>query len=159
TPKERQTLLKYGRKLGSKIRELITIVTPRTFLRWVSGETRTKRRPAKPGRPRTAEEIRQLVLRLAHEHTWGFTRIPGELKKRGVRKSGRTTVINILGAEGLDPGPKRGAGTWDEFIHRHAATLWATDFFSKKVLTAKGFVELYVLFFLHVGSRRVYLGG
>jgi putative transposase len=27
------------------------------------------------------------------------------------------------------------------------------------VITAKGFVELYVLFFLHIGSRRVYLAG
>src|SRR5262249_3475983 len=42
---------------------------------------------------------------------------------------------------------------------RHAATLWATDFFSKKVIMAKGFAELYVLFFLHVGSRRAYLAG
>lgn len=52
------------------------------------------------------------------------------MKKLGVRRIGRTTVLNVLRAEGLDPGPKRGAGTWDEFVKRHAATLWATDFFS-----------------------------
>jgi putative transposase len=33
TAPERRTLLKYGKRLGSKIRELITIVSPRTFLR------------------------------------------------------------------------------------------------------------------------------
>jgi putative transposase len=68
-------------------------------------------------------------------------------------------VRNILKAEGLDPGPKRGEGSWDEFIKRHAATLWATDFFSKKVWTARGPVDVFVLFFIHVGSRRVYLSG
>jgi hypothetical protein len=33
TAQERQMLLKYGRRLGSTIRDLITIVTPRTSLR------------------------------------------------------------------------------------------------------------------------------
>lgn len=59
----------------------------------------------------------------------------------------------------MDPGPNRGPGSWDEFVRRHAATLWATDFFSKKVWTATGLVDVFVLFFIHVGSRRVYLGG
>ena len=42
---------------------------------------------------------------------------------------------------------------------RHAQTLWACDFFSQKVLTAKRFVEIFVLFFIHVGSRRVHIAG
>src|SRR5262249_19007863 len=160
TATERQTLLRFGKKLGSKIREVITIVTPRTFLRWLHGERQPgKARPGNPGRPRTTDEQRQLVLRLARENAWGYTRILGELKKLGVRNLTRSTVRNILKAEGLDPGPRRGQGGWDEFVKRHAATLWATDFFSKKVWTVKGLVDVFVLFFLHVGSRRVYLSG
>jgi putative transposase len=69
-----------------------------------------------------------------------------------VRSVTKNTVRNILKAEGLAPGPKRGEGSWDEFIKRHAATLWATDFFSKKVWTARGLVDVFVLFFIHVGS-------
>jgi len=76
-----------------------------------------------------------------------------------VRNITRSTVKNILKTEGLDPGPKRGHGSWDEFLKRHAQTLWACDFFSKKVWTAKGLVDVFVLFFIHVGTRRVYLGG
>ena len=45
------------------------------------------------------------------------------------------------------------------FVQRHIKTLWATDFFTKKIWTPRGLVEYYVLFFLHVGSRRVYLAG
>jgi putative transposase len=83
----------------------------------------------------------------------------GELKKLGVRKISRSTVVNILRQAGLDPGPKRGKGTWDEFIKRHAKTLWACDFFSKKVWTCRGLVDVFVLFFLHVGSRKVFVAG
>jgi putative transposase len=160
TAQERQRLLKYGKLVGKAIAELITIVTPRTFARWLSGEvTAKKSRPANPGRPRTRNEVRELVLRLARETGWGYTRILGELKKLGVRKISRATVLNILRANGLEPGPKRGEGTWDEFLKQHAATLWACDFFTKKVWTTKGLVEMFVLFFIHVGSRRVNLAG
>ena len=49
--------------------------------------------------------------------------------------------------------------SWDAFIKQHAATLWACDFFSKKVWTMSGLVDYFVLFFIHVGSRRVHVAG
>jgi putative transposase len=70
-------------------------------------------------------------------------------------------LLLIAGAtqkeNGLDPGPKRGLGTWDEFLKLHAATLWQYGFFSKKVLTIKGFRDAFVLVFLHVGTRRAFV--
>jgi hypothetical protein len=57
--------------------------------------------------------------------------------------------------EGIDPDPKRGEGSWDEFVKRHAATLWASDFVSVRTMTLGGIVELYLLFFIHIGSSRV----
>src|SRR5262249_55243660 len=54
---------------------------------------------------------------------------------------------------------KRGEGTWDEFVKRHVETMWACDFFSAKVWTMGGLVEMCVLFFIHVGSRRVFVSG
>ena len=83
TPEERRRLVKFGKPLGPAIKELISIVSPRTFARWVSGETRTNRtRQGQPkrGRPRTAEALRDLILKLARETGWGYTRILGELK-------------------------------------------------------------------------------
>lgn len=100
-----------------------------------------------------------MVLRLAREHDWGYTRILGELRKLGIGKISRSTVIKILKENGLEPGPQRGEGSWDDFLKRHAATLWACDFFSKKVWTMTGMVEVFVLFFIHLGSRRVHLAG
>lgn len=158
TPKERRKLVRAGKKLGTAIKELITIVSPRTFARWVTGEEDPKKKPAKKaGRPRTPEEIRELVVKIATETGWGYTRILGELRKLGIRKISRQTVVNILKEHGLDPGPKRGKGTWDEFLKIHAKTLWACDFLSKKTWTLGGLVDMYLLVFIHIGSRRVWI--
>jgi putative transposase len=77
----------------------------------------------------------------------------------GVRAIAKSTVKNILKEHDLDPGPKRGEGTWTDFLKRHAATLYACDFLSKKVVTLRGVVEVFVLFFIHVSSRRVHIAG
>jgi putative transposase len=47
----------------------------------------------------------------------------GELKKLGIKPPSRNTVKAILRENGLEPGPKRGEGMWDEFLKMHAATL------------------------------------
>jgi len=56
------------------LKELISIVTYQSFLRWVceaeaahAAKTATPKR--KPGRPRTPDEIREFVLRLAKENS------------------------------------------------------------------------------------------
>jgi putative transposase len=88
---------------------------------------------------------------------WGLTRILGELKKLGIQSISRNTVKRVLLANGLDPGPQRGVGTWDEFLKIHAATLWQCDFFTVRSFTPKGVRDLFVLVFLHLESRRVFV--
>src|SRR5262249_36490475 len=149
SPPEKQRLLKFGRPLGKALGQLLSIVSLRTFRRWLSGEDRP-RPAAATGRPRTPEDLRALVLRLARANTWGYTRILGELKKLGLAQVSRSTVVNTLREAGLEPAPRRGEGTWHDFVRRHSATLWACDFFSKRVWTPRGLVECFVLFFLHV---------
>lgn len=158
TVAERERLLALGLQVGPAIKELITIVTPRTFMRWASGVPWKKKAP-KPGRPRKPEEIRQLVIRLANETGWGYKRIHGELKKLGIRNISPSTVSRILKENGFDPGPKRGDGTWHDFVDRHVKTLWACDFFAKQVWTLRGPVLYYVLFFIHIETRQVRVVG
>ncbi len=70
------------------------------------------------------------------------------------------TVGNILRAHGLGPAPERKRHTtWPEFIRRHKEVLWATDFFTTEVWTATGLRTMYMLFFIHLQTRRVVLGG
>ncbi|MEW4490886.1 integrase core domain-containing protein [Thalassoglobus sp. JC818] len=158
TEKEKNRLAKFAAKLGSALNELATIAHPSTIRRWIrEAADGVKKSVAKRGRPKTKEEIRELVLKMARENDWGYTRIMGELKKLGITPPSRNTIKNILKENGLDPGPKRGEGTWDDFLKQHASTLWQCDFYAKKALTLKGFRDLYILVFLHVESRRVYI--
>jgi len=50
-------------------------------------------------------------------------------------------------------------GLGAEFIRTHLAALAATDFFTVEVLTLRGVVTYYVLFFIHLESRRVDAAG
>jgi putative transposase len=68
----------------------------------------------------TLDDTRNLVLKLARENDWGYTRILGELKKLGITKIRRTTVINILKENQLDPKTDPTKGTWADFLKAHA---------------------------------------
>ncbi len=113
----------------------------------------------KRGRPRKPEQIRQLIIDIAKATGWGYTRILGELKKLRVYNISRATVSRVLRKNGLEPGPKRGRGSWHDFIERHFKTLWATDFFTKKVWTMRGPGSYYISFFIHLQTRRVHIAG
>jgi putative transposase len=103
-----------------------------------------------------AAEIRDLVLRLAREHsTWGYRRVHGELRRLGYR-IGASTVWAILQRAGVDPAPKRSALTWRQFLRAQAKGVLAVDFFTVDTVLLK---RLYVLFVLEVATRRVHVLG
>jgi putative transposase len=72
-----------------------------------------------------------------------------------VGRISRQTVKNILVEHGLDPGPKRGRGTWIDFLRMHAETLWQCDFFSKRIWTLQGPRQVFALAFNNIATRRV----
>ena len=113
-----------------------------------------------PGRPKISSEIEQLIVRMARENSgWGYDRIAGALANLGHTVSDQT-VANILRRYGIAPAPKRRHQTmWKEFIRSHMAVLAGVDFFTVEVLTWRGLVTYYVLFFIHLESRRVSLAG
>jgi hypothetical protein len=70
-PEERERLLKFGKALGRAVEELITIVSPKTFYRWMRDETNKIPTPNPKGGQRKPREIRELVIEIA-----GTTRMP-----------------------------------------------------------------------------------
>jgi putative transposase len=67
---------------------------------------------------------------------------------------------NVLKRHGIPPAPERKrATTRKEFISTHMEMLAATDFFTTEVWTKAGLVTYYVLFFIHVATRRVHVAG
>jgi putative transposase len=155
-PAERERLLKLGKVLGRAIEELMTIVSPATFYRWVRDDQKSKPRTANPkGGQRKPREIRELVIEIARTTGFGYTRIIGELRKLGIRRISRQTVRNILKEEGIQPGPDRSNDNWKNFVERHANTLWAVDFFSVKTVTSRGLRDMYVLVWLCMTTREL----
>ena len=92
--------------------------------------------------------------------SWGYDRIVGALANLGHRLSDQT-VGNILRRHGLSPAPKRKQTvSWREFIRSHRDVLVGMDFFTAEVLTLKArLLTYYVLFFIHLETRRVNLAG
>ena len=67
---------------------------------------------------------------------------------------------NILKRHGIPPAPERKmTTTWKDFIRTHMDVLVATDFFTAEVWTLGGLVTYSVLFFIHLGSRKVHVAG
>src|ERR1019366_8048870 len=85
----------------------------------------------------------------------GYRRIQGELIKLGIQLAA-STIAQILKDHGLGPAPRRHGPTWREFLRAQAAHLVATDFFTVDTVMLK---RLYVLFFIEIGRRRVWITG
>ena len=154
-PDERSRLIKLGKALGQAIEELITLVAPSTFYRWCREADSGKKKANPKGGKRKPREVRELVLEIARTTNFGYTRIIGELRKLGIKGISRQTVRNILKEEGIKPGPDKTSDCWDNFVKRHAETLWAVDFFSIKTVTARGLRDMYLLVFLCLETREV----
>jgi putative transposase len=135
------------------------LVRPETLLRWHRELVRRKwtfRRRNRAGRPGLDREVAELILHLARENPrWGYRRIQGELLKLGIRVSA-TTVRSVMLRGGLGPSPRRSGPTWSEFLRSQAAGILACDFFTVETILLK---TLYVLFFIELSTRRVYVAG
>ena len=162
---EKSTLAEIARRLGRKaLAEVAVVARPDTILRWfrklVARKFDGSRLRPTVGRPRIDPAIENLIVRMARENpAWGYDRIVGALRNLGHTVSDQT-VGNILKRHGIAPAPRRKHTTrWRDFIRAHMDVLTGTDFFTVEVLTLKGLMTYYVLFFIHLETRRVCLAG
>ncbi len=164
TDAQRRRLAVRGRRLGRRaLTDVAGIVTPDTILRWYrrliamkyDGSAHRGR-----GRPATAQEIAELVVRMAVENPrWGYTRIRGALANLG-HGIARNTVKRILQDHGIEPAPERSRRTpWKTFLQAHWEGLAAADLFTVEVLTVAGIRRYFVLFIIELRTRRVKIAG
>jgi putative transposase len=154
---DRVLLAALGRLLPRKRRRSF-LVEPATLLRWHRELVRRRwtydRR--RQGRPPLASQMRELILRLAAENpSWGYKRIHGELAGLGIGLSA-SSVWNILHRHGIEPAPSRASVSWRQFLRQQASAILECDFFTVETLWLRRF---YVLFFIELSRRRVYLAG
>src|SRR3954470_2799362 len=161
---QRRRLAVRAKGLGRKLlAEVASLVTPDTLLAWhrkliaQKYDGHDKRRP---GRPRTQEQLEDLVIRMAEENrTWGYRRIQGATSHLGYTLA-RSTIADILRRHGIEPAPQRGRkANWKEFLTQHWELIVAADFFTVEVWTARGLKRFLVLFFIDLSTRKVEIAG
>jgi hypothetical protein len=129
-PQDRLVLAALSRVLPRRSLAAL-LVMPETILRWhrrlvARRWTYPHRRP---GRPPVEREVRELIVRLAREHIWGYVRIVGELRNLGIDVSA-TLVRTVLEAAGVPPAPQRDRLSWRSFLRARGEAIVACDFFS-----------------------------
>jgi putative transposase len=108
-------------------------------------QIRWLRQRSYPGRPRINPDLDD--------------RIAGALANLGHHIPIRQLAMYCAVTE-LGPAPKRGqTSTWKDFIRTRMDVLVGTDFFTVEVLRWTGLVAYYILFFIHLESRRVTIAG
>src|SRR5450432_776530 len=145
-----------------RLREVIRLVQPETVLRWHRDLVRRKWTYARQAKPRgnapLDADVEALIVRLAQENPqFGAKKLVGELGKLGYRV-GRSTVRDVLKRHHIDPAPERSrrSSNWRTFLASQQSALLATDFFTVETVWLK---TVYVLFFIELDTRRVYLAG
>ena len=162
---ERATLAEIGKRLGRKgLEQVARLAKPDTILAWyrrlVAEKFDGSKQRRTPGRPRTSSEVEDLVVRLARENSgWGYDRIVGALANLGHQVSDQDCRQYpapawdraCAGAEQNDHleglhSPAHGRSRRHGLLHG-------------RLLTWRGLVTYYVLFFIHLESRWVSIGG
>ena len=164
TDDQRRRLAAKAKLVGRRLlNDIADLVTPDTLLAWhrkLIAEKYDGSAKRGFGRPRTANEIETLVVRMAHENRdWGYRRILGAMSNLG-HTLARGTIANILKKHGIEPAPDRiRKTTWKEFLTQHWELIVAADFFTVEVWTSRGLQRYIVLFFLELSTRRVEVAG
>src|ERR1017187_6063222 len=150
---------------GKMLKDVASVAKPETILGWyrrlVAKKFDGSKKRRSPGRPPIDTEIEKLILETVDKNSGrGDDQVPGALANLGYDVSDQT-VGNVFKGHGISPAPKRKGGIgWTEFIKAQAAVTAACDFFTVEVLTLRGLLTYYVLFFIHLDeSRRVQVAG
>jgi hypothetical protein len=130
-----------------RVLRAITIVRPDTVLRWhrmgFAAYWRWKSR-SPGGRPRIAQEVRELIRRMSLENPlWGATKIHGELLKLGIEIAQSTVSVYMVPRRDLP------LQTWKTFLRNHMDWIASIDLF---VVPTIALQQLFA--FLVLGHKR-----
>ncbi len=146
------------------LEDVVKIYQPETVLGWhrdlVGKKYDSSENSSKRGPKPISQEFINSILRFADRNPeWGYKRIASVMTYLEMKVS-PSTVKRVLDDHGIVPEPERKKRIdWKRFIDAHKDVLAATDFLTVEVLTPTGLARYMVLFFIHIGNRRVELGG
>jgi transposase InsO family protein len=126
------------------VRTLISVFPSHRALAWHREGFRLywrwKSRSGRPGRPKVAAEVRELIGKLSEANPlWGAPRIHGELRKLGIEIS-QAAVSKYLVRPRKPP-----SQSWRTFLQNHPPDIIAIDFFTVPTATLRILVVFLVL--------------
>jgi len=143
------------RRVWTEWDSVLVIVKPDTVVRWHRAGFRRywtwKSRRCRPGRPRVAPEVRELIRDISRANPlWGAPRVHGELTKLGI-------TISQAAVSKYMPRPRKPPSqAWRSFLDNHVKDLVCVDFFTLPTAT---FRILFVFIVLrHDRRRRLSMG-
>src|SRR5262252_6591174 len=133
-----------------RILNALSILRPETVVRWhrkgFTGYWRWKSR-SPGGRPRIAQEVRDLIRRMSFENPlWGATKIHGELLKLGIAVAQSTVSVYMV------PRRDRPLQSWKTFLRNHMEGIASIDLF---VVPTIAFQQLFAFVILKHERRRM----
>jgi putative transposase len=134
-------------RVRPQVLETLVLVKPVTVVKWHRKGFRIywRWRSRGPGRPKTRDEIRNLIRQMSLDN-WGAPRVDGELLKLGIEVS-QATVGRYLPRRPKTPSP-----TWRSFLRNHMTGIVAVDMFVVATATSR---MLYAVIVLDHDRRRV----
>jgi putative transposase len=144
-----------------KLEDSLLLFKPATVLGWHRELVRRKwtfKAERKPGRPPIDAAGKQWIIRMANDNPGlGFDKLEGELRKLGFTVSA-TTIRTVLLQHGIPTMPerRRKSSSWRTFLNHYTQQFLACDFSTVETAWLK---TVYVLFFIELSTRRVYLAG
>ena len=133
----------------------------RQYAQIQAGQTHVSLGPTKKSVKRMKSiDYQKEILKLLQDHPrWGKYQILQEMRKK-FQNIDRIFVWELLYNMGFwDTKKKKSGLLWKNWLKRHEGVTWAGDFFSVNVWTEYAFVEYHILFFVHLKTMRVVIGG
>ena len=145
----------FVRQIWTNWAEALILVKPATVVAWHRAGYRLfwkwRSRGQRLGRPKVAEEVRDLIRRMKRENpTWGAPRIHGELLALGFEISEPTVSRYLRHLKRIPEESK--ASQWLAFLNNHREVIAAFDFFTVPTLY---FRTLYCFFAIEHDRRRI----
>ena len=139
------------RRVWTEWDSVLVIVKPDTVVRWHRARFRRywtwKSRRRRPGRPRVAPEVRELIRDISRANPlWGAPRVHGELRKLGI------TISHAAVSKYMTRPRKPPSQAWRSFLDNHVKDLVSVDFFTLPTAT---FRILFVFIVLRHDRRRI----
>lgn len=126
-----------------------------------AGQTHVSLGPTKKSVKRMKSiDYQKEILKILKEHPrWGKYQILQAMRKK-FPNIDRIFVWDLLLKMGFwDVRKNNGGIPWKQWLKRHEGVTWAGDFFSVNVWTEYSSIEYHVLFFIHLKTMRVVIGG